>query len=79
MHYGLRCLFTQILKDAMLFFSCSTLNLATVIPAMDIIDEKLTTDSLNCSKFEVPICAALGLAKKTLNWYYNMTDSSEVY
>jgi len=49
-----------------MFFSCSTPNLATVIPAMDIIDEKLTTDSLNCSKFEAPIRAALGLAKKLL-------------
>ena len=69
----------QILKDVTLFFSRSTLNLATVIPVMDIINEKLTTDSLDCSKFKAPIRAALGLAKKTLNRYYNMTDSSEVY
>jgi hypothetical protein len=62
-----------------MFFSCSTPNLATVIPAMDIIDKKLTTDSLNRSKFEAPIRAALGLAKKTLNRYYNLTDSVEVY
>jgi hypothetical protein len=47
-----------------MFFSRSTPNLATVIPAMDIIDKKLTTDSLNRSKFKAPICAALGLAKK---------------
>jgi hypothetical protein len=46
---------------------------------MDIIDEKLTTDSLDHSRFEAPIRAALGLAKKTLNRYYNLTDSSEVY
>jgi len=69
----------QILKDATLFFLRSTPNLATVIPAMAIIDEKLTTDSLNHSEFEAPIHAALRLAKKTLNRYNNMTDISEVY
>ena len=69
----------QIPKDVTLFFSCSTPNLATVIPAMDIIDEKLTTDSLDRSRFEAPICTALGLTKKTLNRYYNLTDSSELY
>ena len=46
---------------------------------MDVIDEKLTTDSLNRSKFDASIRASLGLAKKTLNRYYNMTDWSEVY
>lgn len=51
----------------------------TVIPTMDIIDEKLTTDSLNHLSFEAPICATLGLAKKTLNQYYEKTDSSELY
>jgi hypothetical protein len=46
---------------------------------MDLIDEQLTTDSLNQSKYDVSIRAALGLAKKTLNRYYNMTDWSELY
>ena len=32
----------QILKDATLFFSHSTPNLATMIPAMDFINDKLT-------------------------------------
>jgi hypothetical protein len=67
------------LKDATLFFSRSTPNLATVIPAMDVIDEKLTNDSLNRAEFDASIRASLGLAKKTLNRYYNMTDWSEVY
>jgi len=62
-----------------LFFSRSTPNLATVIPAKDVIDKRLTTDSLDCSRFEAPIRAALGLTKNTLNRYYNLTDSSEVY
>jgi hypothetical protein len=69
----------QILKHATLFFSRSTLNLVTVIPAMDLIDKRLTTDSLNQSKYDISIRAALGLAKKTLNRYYNMTDWSELY
>jgi hypothetical protein len=46
---------------------------------MDIIDERLTTDSLNKSKYDISIRAALGLAKKMLNRYYNMTDWSELY
>jgi hypothetical protein len=69
---------TQIFKDATLFFSRSTPSLATVIPAMDHIDETLTNHSLN-RDYELSIRAALGIAKKTLNRYYNATDQSEVY
>ena len=49
-----------------------------VIPAMDHIDKTLTTNSLNL-ELEPSIRAALGIAKKTLNRYYNATDQSEVY
>src|SRR6267154_761119 len=45
---------------------------------MDLIDEKLTAYSKN-HKYQPSICAAVGLAKKTLNQYYQLTDSSEVY
>ena len=45
---------------------------------MDHIDEVLTTHSRDHS-FISPICATVGLAKKTLNCYYQLTDSSEVY
>jgi hypothetical protein len=45
---------------------------------MDHIDEALTNNSLD-SDFEPSIRAALGLAKKKLNFYYNATDHSEVY
>jgi hypothetical protein len=69
----------QILKNATLFFSRSTPNLATVIPAMDVIDERFSTDSLNRAGYDASIRASLGLAKRTLNRYYNMTDWSEVY
>ncbi|KAF9228163.1 hypothetical protein BS17DRAFT_692203 [Gyrodon lividus] len=68
----------KILKDATLYFSCATPNLTTVIPAMDLIDKKLTTYSLN-PKYSPAIRAAVGLAKQTLNQYYQFTDSTEVY
>jgi len=68
----------QIFKDTTLFFSRSTPCLATVIPAMDHIDETLTNNSLDL-KFEPSIHAALRIAKKTLNRYYDVTDQSEVY
>ena len=69
----------QILKDATLFFSQSTPNLATVISTMDILDERLTNNSLNHTRFNVSIHASLGVTKQTLNHYYNMTDWSEVH
>jgi hypothetical protein len=34
---------------------------------------------LTAAAYDASIRASLGLAKKTLNWYYNMTDWSEVY
>ncbi|TFY74003.1 hypothetical protein EWM64_g10009 [Hericium alpestre] len=69
---------SQILKDATSFFSRGTPNLVTVIPAMDHIDQRLTSDSLD-TKFHPAICASLNVAKRTLNHYYTMTDLSEVY
>jgi hypothetical protein len=68
----------QIFKDTTLFFSRGTLNLATVILAMDHIDKHLTTQSLNRS-YSPPVRVALALGKTTLNRYYNLTDASEVY
>ena len=70
---------TQILKDATLFFSRSMVNLAMAIPAMDYIDKVFTTGMLNDEGFDPAICAAVGLAKKTLNKYYSLTDLSRVY
>jgi hypothetical protein len=70
--------FAQILKDATLFFSRSTPNLANVIPVMDIINDRLTTNA-NDATISPAIRAALGLAKKTLNHYYSKTDNSEAY
>jgi hypothetical protein len=68
----------QILKDATLFFSRGTPNLATVIPSMDFIDEYLATTALD-SAYATPIRRSLLLAKRTLNRYYDMTDWSETY
>src|SRR5216683_2083332 len=68
----------KILKHTTLFFSRSTPNLATVIPAMDLIDEVLTTNTVN-HHYTPSIHLALGIAKKTLNHYYELTDGSEVY
>ncbi|KAF6742600.1 hypothetical protein DFP72DRAFT_764321, partial [Ephemerocybe angulata] len=66
-------------KHATLFFSRGTPNLASVIPAMDKIDEILTTNSLDDKTFQPCIRAACSLAKKTLNRYYDKTDHSENY
>ena len=69
----------QVLKDATMFFSCSMPNLAMVIPAMDFIDEIFTTGMLQRNALDPVICAAIGLAKKTLNMYYLHTDASKLY
>ncbi|KIL65170.1 hypothetical protein M378DRAFT_77314 [Amanita muscaria Koide BX008] len=69
----------KILKEATLFFSRDTPNLSQVIPAMDYIDEAFTNGILNKKELDPAIRAALGLAKKTLNRYYTLTDSSELY
>lgn len=68
----------QVLKDATQFFSRATPNLATVIPAMDYINDRLSAQA-NDRSLSPAIKASLGLGKKTLNRYYSLTDSSEVY
>ena len=68
-----------VFKDATLFFSRNgTPSIATVIPAMDRIDEVLATNAVN-TQYSVSIQAALAMGKKTLNRYYSKTDHSEVY
>ncbi|KIM61406.1 hypothetical protein SCLCIDRAFT_122086, partial [Scleroderma citrinum Foug A] len=68
----------KILKDATLYFSCSTPNLAMVIPAMDHIHQELSKYSHD-KKYVRSIHAGVSLAKETLNRYYSCTDESEVY
>ena len=73
------CDILKVFKDATLFFSCNgTPNIATVIPAMDCIDEVLATSAVDC-QYSVSIQAALAMGKKTLNRYYSKTNHSEVY
>ena len=68
----------QIFKDATLFFSRDNPNIATVIPAMDHLDEHLANAALNVN-YPTSIKAAIAIGKKTLNQYYNKTDHSEVF
>jgi hypothetical protein len=69
----------QIFKDATMFFSRDgTPNIATVIPAMDRIDEVLATNALD-DQFSISIKAALSMGKRTLKRYYSKTDLSDVY
>ena len=50
-----------------------------VIPAMDYIDKIFATGLLNGRRFDPAICAAVGLAKKTFDKYYSLTDAPKVY
>jgi hypothetical protein len=69
-----------VFKDATLFFSRGTPNIATVIPAMDYIDKVLTANAdLSGTTFSSPVKAALTMGKKTLDRYYKITNMSEVY
>ena len=60
------------------FCSCDTPNIVMVLPAMDFINWKLTTDTIS-GKYTVAIHASLEVARHTLNCYYNKTDYSELY
>jgi len=83
----------QILKDAMLYFSCSSTyipmkatkeqpvcipNLASVIPAMDLMDREFTSYA-HSQSYSAPICSSMELAQKTLSRYYSSTDKSVLY
>ncbi|KAG2158006.1 uncharacterized protein EDB93DRAFT_1077728 [Suillus bovinus] len=68
----------DVLKDATLYFSHATPNLAMVIPAMDHVDKMLTSYSQN-KKYLPSICSAVQLATNTLNQYYQLTDKSRTY
>ena len=68
----------QIFKDATLLFLRDNPNIATVIPAMDHLDEHLANAALNVN-YPTSIKAAIAIGKKTLNRYYDKTDHSEVF
>ncbi len=75
----LLCSSPQVFKDATLYFSCDTPNLAMVILVMDHIDNLLTTQTRAFSPLFLPISGALRLANKTLNQYYKLFDMSATY
>lgn len=68
----------QIFLDATQHFSRDDASIADVIPAMDLLDETLSNDSLN-TNYTLPIRAAVNLGKKIINKYYNKTDDTEAY
>ena len=62
-----------------LFFSRGgTPNVASVIPAMDHLDEHLASIATS-PKYGRAIKAAVALGKRTLNKYYDNTDQSKIY
>jgi hypothetical protein len=75
--YSAHCF--QILKDATLFFSSNTPNVAAVIPAMDAIDKAFATGIIANEVLSNPIRHALSIGKRTLNKYYSLTDDSDIY
>ncbi|KIM51945.1 hypothetical protein SCLCIDRAFT_50681, partial [Scleroderma citrinum Foug A] len=83
----------KILKDATLYFSCGSTyiptkpmkelvysipNLASMIPAMDLMDREFTSYAHNPT-YSAPIRAAIELAQKTLSCYYSSMDKSVLY
>ncbi|KAJ3816135.1 hypothetical protein F5880DRAFT_1449194, partial [Lentinula raphanica] len=63
-----------------MLFSADGSNLATVIPAMDAIDEAFASGILDRDNiFSEPMRHALGIGKKTLKKYYSLTDDSDLY
>jgi hypothetical protein len=46
---------------------------------MDHINMVFTNACLPTSKFNPAVCAAIKIAKKTLNQYYSLMDASESY
>ncbi len=45
---------------------------------MDYIDQQLMDSALD-PKYSKSIKTAISLGKRTLNWYYNISDHSEIY
>src|SRR5260370_16109876 len=68
-----------VFKATMLLFSKKgTSNLCDILPAMESIEDTLSSNIKN-TKFHPSIRAALQLAQKTLNHYYTKTDLSMAY
>lgn len=72
---------SQIFNDTTEYFSREgedAPTLTDVIPSMDIIDERLATDTTN-AELDPAIRIAIGCAKRTINHYYDKSDESAAY
>lgn len=68
----------RVFKDMIMFFSQGRPNINSIIPAMDYLDQQLTTSAFNM-RYSKLIKASITLGKKTLNWCYDMTDQLKIY
>ncbi|KIK20439.1 hypothetical protein PISMIDRAFT_13021 [Pisolithus microcarpus 441] len=71
------CSILKVLRDATLYFLHDMPNLAMVLPAMDYINQMFVNGITDTDNLDSAIHAALGVAKRTLNHYYSVTDFSE--
>ncbi|KAH9913382.1 uncharacterized protein B0H18DRAFT_888328, partial [Fomitopsis serialis] len=71
----------DVFYDATQFFSREgeeAPDLTDVIPSMDLIDHQLATDAIN-TDLDPAIRVAIGMAKRTINRYYDKSDESAAY
>jgi hypothetical protein len=64
-------------KNATLFFSQDSASVAAIIPAMDRIANQLNSETGKA--YHPSLIAAMKLARKKMDRYYSLTDSSTVY
>ncbi|KAE9390198.1 hypothetical protein BT96DRAFT_781871, partial [Gymnopus androsaceus JB14] len=69
----------QSLKDATEFFSSNLPNISAVIPAMDQLDKNFAVGILNNHILSAPLRHAISIGKRTINKYYELSDSSDIY
>ncbi|KAE9394220.1 hypothetical protein BT96DRAFT_771873, partial [Gymnopus androsaceus JB14] len=69
----------HVLKDATEFFSSNSPNISAVIPAMDKLDENFAIGILDDQVLSVPLQHAVSIGEKTMNKYYELSDSSDIY
>ncbi|KAE9390283.1 hypothetical protein BT96DRAFT_833638, partial [Gymnopus androsaceus JB14] len=67
------------LKDATEFFSLNLPNISAVIPAMDQLDENFAVGILDNHILSAPLRHAVSIGKQTINKYYELSDSSDIY
>ncbi|KAE9398941.1 hypothetical protein BT96DRAFT_780970, partial [Gymnopus androsaceus JB14] len=67
------------LKDATKFFSSNSPNISAVIPAMDQLDKNFAVGILDNHILSAPLQHAVSIGKWTINKYYELSDSSDIY